>query len=184
MDGTLTRRSCHEPCHAPLTMLVDVGHSGHIPRSKACPRWGSNPHCADFKSAASAGWATGACAARVRSGGAHTPPGAWATCCATASRLSKAHRLHAHAGILTTPRMTCHADDTQSRPDVDRLIEDAVHRERRPTKQVINDALRRALAPPTGARSEAYRLIPHDSGLRPIHSDSQNGASTSSGGVG
>jgi hypothetical protein len=52
-------------------------------------------------------------------------------------------------------------------PDVVRLIEDAVHRERRPTKQVINDALRRALAPPPGSRSEPYRLIPHDSQLRP-----------------
>lgn len=25
---------------------------------KECPRWDSNPHCADFKSAASADWAT------------------------------------------------------------------------------------------------------------------------------
>jgi len=52
-------------------------------------------------------------------------------------------------------------------PDVVRLIEDAVHRERRPTKQVINDALRRGLAHPPGARSETYRLVPHDSRLRP-----------------
>ncbi|HEX2361880.1 MAG TPA: hypothetical protein VHI11_07400 [Jiangellaceae bacterium] len=52
-------------------------------------------------------------------------------------------------------------------PDVVRLIEDAVHRERRPTKQVINDALRRALGPPRPQRSEAYRLVPHDSRLRP-----------------
>jgi hypothetical protein len=26
----------------------------------ACPRWDSNPHCGDFKSPASADWATGA----------------------------------------------------------------------------------------------------------------------------
>ena len=52
-------------------------------------------------------------------------------------------------------------------PDVVRLIEDAVHRERRPTKQVINDALRRALAPLPDARSRPYRLVPHDSPLRP-----------------
>jgi hypothetical protein len=52
-------------------------------------------------------------------------------------------------------------------PDVVRLIQDAVHRERRPTKQVINDALRRALAPPPGPRREPYRLVPHESQLRP-----------------
>ena len=52
-------------------------------------------------------------------------------------------------------------------PDVVRLIEDAVHRERRPTKQVINDALRRGLAHPRSARTEAFRLVPHDSQLQP-----------------
>jgi len=52
-------------------------------------------------------------------------------------------------------------------PDVVRLIQDAVHRQRRPTKQVINDALRRALAPqPHGARKE-YHLLPHESTLQP-----------------
>ncbi len=51
-------------------------------------------------------------------------------------------------------------------PDVVRLIEDAVHRERRPTKQVINDALRRALAPPPADRGEPYRLEPHASAIR------------------
>src|ERR1017187_10391370 len=34
-------------------------------------------------------------------------------------------------------------------PDVARLLEDAVHRERRPMKQVVNDALRRALTAPS-----------------------------------
>lgn len=51
-------------------------------------------------------------------------------------------------------------------PDVARLVEDAVHRERRPTKQVINDALRRALTAP-GAHAEPYRLKAHQSALRP-----------------
>jgi hypothetical protein len=51
-------------------------------------------------------------------------------------------------------------------PDVARLVEDAVHRERRPMKQVINDALRRALTAPR-ARVGRYELIPHESGLRP-----------------
>lgn len=52
-------------------------------------------------------------------------------------------------------------------PDVVRLIQDAVHRERRPTKQVINDALRRALAPPVDSTHDPYRLTPHESALRP-----------------
>ncbi|MCP2167008.1 hypothetical protein [Goodfellowiella coeruleoviolacea] len=50
--------------------------------------------------------------------------------------------------------------------DVARLVEDVVHRERRPMKQVINDALRRALAPRV-ARQQPYRLVPHDSAVRP-----------------
>lgn len=50
-------------------------------------------------------------------------------------------------------------------PDVARLVEDAVHRERRPMKQVVNEALRLALAPPPAART--YRLAAHDSALRP-----------------
>ena len=50
--------------------------------------------------------------------------------------------------------------------DVAQLAEDAVHRERRPMKQVINDALRRAFAAqlPPGA---PYRLVGHESRLRP-----------------
>lgn len=52
-------------------------------------------------------------------------------------------------------------------PDVYRLVDDAVHRERRPMKQVINDALRRALRPPTPTASEAYHLTQHQSALRP-----------------
>jgi hypothetical protein len=50
--------------------------------------------------------------------------------------------------------------------DVARLVEDAVHRERRPMKQIVNDALRRALAP-DGARQEPYHLTPHGSAVRP-----------------
>ncbi|HZN18239.1 MAG TPA: hypothetical protein VFB84_08660 [Micromonosporaceae bacterium] len=51
-------------------------------------------------------------------------------------------------------------------PDVMRLIEDAVHRERRPMKRVINDALRRGLARSTSPR-EPYHLVPHKSSLCP-----------------
>lgn len=50
--------------------------------------------------------------------------------------------------------------------DVARLVEDAVHRERRSMKQVVNEALRRALGPATGAGQEPYRLIPHHSAVR------------------
>jgi len=50
--------------------------------------------------------------------------------------------------------------------DVVRLVEEAVHRERRPMKQVINDALRRALAP-QDVRREPYQLKPHESAVRP-----------------
>ncbi len=50
--------------------------------------------------------------------------------------------------------------------DVARLVEEAVHRERRPMKQVINDALRRALAPRRLAAAP-YQLIPHESAVRP-----------------
>ncbi|GDY31244.1 antitoxin [Gandjariella thermophila] len=50
--------------------------------------------------------------------------------------------------------------------DVARLVEDAVHRERRPMKQVVNDALRRALAP-RASREQPYRLTPHESAVRP-----------------
>jgi hypothetical protein len=52
-------------------------------------------------------------------------------------------------------------------PDVARLVDDAVHRERRPMKQVVNDALRRALQTPGTAAAAPYRLTPHSSALRP-----------------
>jgi hypothetical protein len=52
-------------------------------------------------------------------------------------------------------------------PDVARLIDDAVHRERRPMKQVVNDALRRALSNPAETAPPPYRLQPHTSSVRP-----------------
>jgi hypothetical protein len=51
-------------------------------------------------------------------------------------------------------------------PDVAQLVEDAVHRARKPMKQVINDALRRALSQPP-ARREPYRLPVHEAALQP-----------------
>ena len=50
--------------------------------------------------------------------------------------------------------------------DVARLVEDAVHREHRTMKQVVNDASRKALTPEI-SRQGPYRLIPHESALRP-----------------
>jgi hypothetical protein len=49
--------------------------------------------------------------------------------------------------------------------DVARLLDEAVHRERRPMKQVVNDALRRALSPQV--QRERLTLTPHDSAIRP-----------------
>ena len=53
-------------------------------------------------------------------------------------------------------------------PDVARLIEEEVHRLRKPFKQVVNEALRRGLAPggPRGA-VRPYRVRPHATRLLP-----------------
>lgn len=51
-------------------------------------------------------------------------------------------------------------------PDVAQLVEDAVHRARKPMKQVINDALRRALSQPP-SRREPYHLPVHEATLQP-----------------
>lgn len=52
-------------------------------------------------------------------------------------------------------------------PDVVRLVEDEIHRMRRPFKHVVNDALRRGLAPraqpPAGRR---YRVRPHKTSVQ------------------
>jgi hypothetical protein len=63
--------------------------------------------------------------------------------------------------MMTDVRTTLTLDD-----DVARLVEDAVHREHRPMKQIVNDALRRALAPRV-PREMPYRLMPHESAVRP-----------------
>lgn len=52
-------------------------------------------------------------------------------------------------------------------PDVVKLLEEEAHRQRKPYKQVVNDAIRRGLAPRTGKRpSKRYRVVPHDATLR------------------
>jgi hypothetical protein len=47
-------------------------------------------------------------------------------------------------------------------PDVAKMLEQEVHRVRRPLKQVVNEALRRSLTTShSGARSKPYRVSPH-----------------------
>lgn len=62
---------------------------------------------------------------------------------------------------MRSMRTTLTLDD-----DVARLVEDAIHREHRSMKQIVNDALRQALAPRI-PRQEPYHLVPHESAVRP-----------------
>jgi hypothetical protein len=50
-------------------------------------------------------------------------------------------------------------------PDVAQLVDEAVHRGRTSMKQVVNDALRRALSQPS--RREPYHLPVHEAALQP-----------------
>lgn len=53
-------------------------------------------------------------------------------------------------------------------PDVARMLEEEAHRVRKPFKQVVNDAIRRGLAPRPPARASArYRVRSHKTTLRP-----------------
>jgi hypothetical protein len=53
-------------------------------------------------------------------------------------------------------------------PDVARMIEEEVHRVRKPVKHVVNEALRRGLTGPAGRRPrKAYRVQPHKARLMP-----------------
>jgi hypothetical protein len=53
-------------------------------------------------------------------------------------------------------------------PDVAHLIEEEVHRRRKPYKEVVNDAIRRGLAPRAAKRpAHAYKVVPHRSTLKP-----------------
>lgn len=53
-------------------------------------------------------------------------------------------------------------------PDVVKLLEDEQHRARKPFKQVVNDAIRRGLAPKSRPRAvAAYRVRPHVARLSP-----------------
>lgn len=50
-------------------------------------------------------------------------------------------------------------------PDVERLVRDAMHRQRRSMKEIVNDGLRQGLTPPDRPRRR-YRLVAHRSELR------------------
>jgi hypothetical protein len=53
-------------------------------------------------------------------------------------------------------------------PDVARMLEEESHRQRKPFKQIVNEAIRRGLSPRAGVRSAApYRVRPHKTTLRP-----------------
>ena len=52
--------------------------------------------------------------------------------------------------------------------DVARLLQEEVHRQRRPFKDVVNDAIRRGLAAtPTAKKVGRFRVRPHRTTLRP-----------------
>jgi hypothetical protein len=53
-------------------------------------------------------------------------------------------------------------------PGVARLLEEEVHRQRKPFKQVVNEAIRRGLMPATRNRGPGRcRVRPHKTTLRP-----------------
>lgn len=53
-------------------------------------------------------------------------------------------------------------------PDVARLLEEEAHRQRKPFKQVVNEALRRGLGARVTAQSlPPFRVEPHRTALRP-----------------
>ncbi|HUP24749.1 MAG TPA: antitoxin [Thermoanaerobaculia bacterium] len=53
-------------------------------------------------------------------------------------------------------------------PDVARLLDEEVHRQRKPFKQVVNEAIRRGLSPvPSASQRGRFRVRPHRTTLRP-----------------
>ena len=53
-------------------------------------------------------------------------------------------------------------------PDVARLLAEEAHRQRKPFKQVVNEAIRKGLAPSPEARSQGtFRVQPYKTTLRP-----------------
>jgi hypothetical protein len=53
-------------------------------------------------------------------------------------------------------------------PDVARLLAEEAHRQRKPFKQVVNEAIRRGLAPASStSKLGRFRVRPHKTSLRP-----------------
>jgi hypothetical protein len=53
-------------------------------------------------------------------------------------------------------------------PDVARMIEEEAHRQHKAIKQIVNEALRRGLAPQGAPRArKRFRVTPHKTVLRP-----------------
>jgi hypothetical protein len=53
-------------------------------------------------------------------------------------------------------------------PDVARLLVEEAHRQRKPFKEVVNEAIRRGLAPePRAPKQGRFRVRPHRTALRP-----------------
>jgi len=66
-----------------------------------------------------------------------------------------------HHDVLMRTTLTLDAD-------VARLLAEAAHRHRKPFKQVVNEAIRKGLAPSSEARGqEVFRVHPHRTTLRP-----------------
>jgi hypothetical protein len=52
-------------------------------------------------------------------------------------------------------------------PDVARLLEEEAHRQRKPFKHVVDEAIRKGLAPKGRRTVRPYRVRPHKTTLRP-----------------
>ena len=51
-------------------------------------------------------------------------------------------------------------------PDVARLLDEEVHRQRKPFKEVVNDALRRGLTQSPRRPAAKFRIVPHEARLQ------------------
>ncbi len=85
--------------------------------------------------------------------------------------ISGCHRLHGRAVRHLDASTGWHYDVNVRTtltldPDVAQLVDEAIHRGRTSMKQVINDALRRALSQPP-SRREPYHLPAHEATLQP-----------------
>lgn len=78
---------------------------------------------------------------------------------------------HVHTALTAVP---CRHHDVYMRttltldPDVARLLKEEAHRQRKPFKQIVNEAIRRGLASGrTATNIRPFRVRPHKTTLRP-----------------